>query len=49
MASALPANVSSGDIPVKVSDRLVSRLSDDRLYESVNRYNVEVNDVSIMF
>jgi hypothetical protein len=49
MASALPANVSSGDIPVKVSDRLVSRLSDDRLYESVNRYNVEVNDVSIKF
>jgi hypothetical protein len=49
MASALPASASDRDIPVQVSDRLVSRLSDDRLYESVNRYGVEANDVSIKF
>jgi hypothetical protein len=49
MGSALPASVSSGDAPVQVSDRLVSRLSDDRLYESINRYGAEASSVSIKF
>jgi len=38
LADALPAVANSGDATVPSSEHFVSRLSDDRLYESISRY-----------
>jgi hypothetical protein len=49
MASAVPAMATSGGFSERVSERLASRLSDDRLYESMSRYGVGATAVSIKF
>ena len=46
LASALPAVANR---PAPTSDRLASRLSDDRLYEQISRYGVDADRLSIKF
>ena len=49
MASAAPAVATGGGFSERVSERLASRLSDDRLYEQMSRYGVGATAVSIKF
>ena len=49
MASATPAMAASGGLSERVSERIASRLSDDRLYEQMSRYGVGATAVSIKF
>jgi hypothetical protein len=49
MAGAAPAMATGGDVSERVSERIASHLSDDRLYESLSRYGVDANAVSIKF
>jgi len=49
MASAVPARATGGGFSERVSERLASRLSDDRLYEQLSRYGVGATAVSIKF
>jgi len=46
LASALPVSTAA---PARTSDRVPSRLSEDRLYDSVSRYGVGGNTLSIKF
>jgi len=49
MAGPLPASATDSDVPSHIGERLASRLSDDRLYESLSRYGVDNGGVSIKF
>jgi hypothetical protein len=49
MAGPMPAMATGGVVPAHISERLASRLSDDRLYESMSRYGVDNGGVSIRF
>jgi hypothetical protein len=49
MASATPAMAAGNEVSERVSERIASRLSDDRLYESMSRYGVGATAVSIKF
>jgi hypothetical protein len=49
MAGPVPAVATDGEVPSHIGERLASRLSDDRLYESMSRYGVGNGGVSIKF
>jgi hypothetical protein len=49
MAGAGPAMGATSIVSERVSERVASHISDDRLYEQLSRYGVGATEVSIRF
>jgi len=49
MAEGLPVMASLESAPAPANDSVVNRLSDDRVYESISRYDLDANRLSIKF